>query len=103
MLALSRPQIRFCAPELTAALGLRAEPPVGREVSRSSWHSLIEQSGFVSVDSCSDGGRLWLAGGGRLGDWIWEAEEGEAKARGICKGWRCRDHGDFIQASLPES
>lgn len=56
MLARSRPQIRFCAPEPTAALRLRAEPPVGREVSRSSWPSLIEQSGFVSVDSCSDGG-----------------------------------------------
>lgn len=70
-------------------------------MSRSSWHSLIEQSGFVSVDSCSDGGRLWVGGGGRLGDWIWEAEEGESKARGICKEWGSKDHGDFIQAETP--
>lgn len=101
MLALSRPQIRSCAPELTAALRLRAEPPVGREVSCSSWHSLIEQSGFVSVDSCSDGGRLWLAGGGWLGDWIWEAEEGEAKARGICKGVEVQGSWGFHSGEPP--
>lgn len=79
----SRPQIRFRAPPATAAPRLRAEPPVGREVSRSSWHSLIEQSGFVSEDSCGDEAWLCAGGGGRLGGWIWEAEEGEAKGSSV--------------------
>ena len=55
-------------------------------MSHSSWHSLIEQSGFVSVDSCSHGGGSGLgvgvgggAGFGKTG--------GEAKASSICSGW----------------
>lgn len=100
----SRPQIRFRAPPATAAPRLRAEPPVGREVSRSSWHSLIEQSGFVSEDSCGDEAWLCAGGGGRLGGWIWEAEEGEAKGSSVSQvGGRARITKIWFRQSLPES
>lgn len=73
-------------PKLTAAPRLRVEPPVGREVSHSSWHGLIEQSGFVSVDSCSHGAGSGLGVGvGRGAGFgkMW----GEAKASSICSEW----------------
>lgn len=50
------PRSGSALPQPTAAPRLRAEPPVGGEVSPSSWRGLTEQSGFVSADSCGDGG-----------------------------------------------
>lgn len=45
-------------------------------MSPSSWRGLTEQSGFVSEDSCGDGGPALRWGRHRGGGWIWEAEEG---------------------------
>lgn len=83
-------QIRFCAPELTAACRLRAEAPVRREASRSSWHGLIEQSRL-----CKCGQLQRVAGAGWVGKggWIWEARGMEAKACRICKWVESKDHG----------
>lgn len=87
----------------TAAPRLRAEAPVGREVSRSSWHGLIEQPGFVSVDSCGDGGWLRAGLGAGWGPGFGSLRRARPKPAASPSGQASEDHEDLGQQSLLES